>query len=226
MPILNDIEPQLSVEAVLAGQGCDPRLPASRRVHLLDAARRALAAGASLVSPRMVSASVEVAGTAGGEVPLERGRLGGEAPAERLRGATRIIAAVATLGDRLEGEVSRLMDADPLLALALDGYGTAALDDLVNRACGRIRADAHAGRQRATPPISPGMGGWPLADGQRDLFALVDASAIGVTLTSSSLMLPRKSVSFVVGVGEAVDDSGHACDWCSSAARCRYRCEW
>jgi len=225
MPILRNLEPRLDVDAVLAGQGCDQRLPASRRARLVEAAQRALATGGRLVTPQLVLETANVTGCARDEIRLDGGRLSGEAPGLRLRGATRVVAAVATLGPRLESEVSSLMDADPLLALALDGYGTAALNDLVNGACRQLRDDARSRGERTTPPLSPGMDGWPLAQGQSDLFSMVDTSAIGVALTESSLMLPRKSVSFVVGIGSEVEESGRQCDWCSMRERCRFRCQ-
>jgi hypothetical protein len=52
-----------------------------------------------------------------------------------------------------------------------------------------------------TAPLYPGILGWELAAAQTQLFSLVDASAIGVTLNSSFLMIPTKSVSMVIGVG-------------------------
>jgi hypothetical protein len=216
--------PALDVSDVLSGQGCDPTSPAARRPHLCDAARRALDVGPGLAVPRLAAVEVPVAGVGARGVRLAGDRhLCGETPAGRLRGSASIMAAVATLGGALEAEVSRLFDRDPLAALALDGFATAALTRLVNEVCGRWRGLAHARRWRATPPLSPGMEGWPLADGQRDLFALVAASSIGVVLTGSSLMVPRKSVSFVVGLGEGVDDEGHPCEWCSMRERCRFR---
>ena len=225
MSTVLSLEPRLDVDAVLAGQGCDAHMPASRRARLVEAAQRALAAGPDLVTPRLVFDAARVTAFGRDEVHLAGGRLRGEAPWLRLRGATRIVATVATLGPRLETEVSRLMDADPLLALALDGYGTAALNDMVHNVCGRFRDEALSAGERTTPPLSPGMDGWPLAQGQRELFSVVDASAIGVALTESSLMLPRKSISVVVGIGAEVEQSGRQCDWCSMRERCRFRCQ-
>ena len=48
-------------------------------------------------------------------------------------------------------------------------------------------------------------------------------SPIGVELTGSSLMLPVKTISLILGVGEDMNADGSTCDFCSMRERCQYR---
>jgi hypothetical protein len=67
------------------------------------------------------------------------------------------------------------------------------------------------------------MEGWPVDQGQDEIFSLIDSKAVGVTLTPSHLMLPRKSLSMVIGVGEDILTQGTTCDYCSMKDTCRYQ---
>jgi len=68
----------------------------------------------------------------------------------------------------------------------------------------------------------PGQEGWPIQQ-QRVLFDLLPAGEIGVRLTASYLMLPRKSLSFVVGLGPEMQPDAVTCDFCSKRERCAWR---
>jgi hypothetical protein len=89
--------------------------------------------------------------------------------------------------------------------------------------CQRVDLKAEAGRLKTTVPLSPGLVGWPVAAGQRQIFALLDTAAAGVTLTEGSMMVPKKSTSMVIGIGPDVEHAGESCDYCSMAETCRYR---
>jgi len=107
--------------------------------------------------------------------------------------------------------------------LALDGVGSAAVEALATAACRHFAAEAAAEGMRTTVPLNPGMVGWPVPEGQAQIFAILDGSEIGVTLTADHLMMPIKSLSMVIGVGLQVDTQGRPCDFCTMAEVCRYR---
>jgi hypothetical protein len=210
---------------VLAGQGCDPTLVRSRNGAIVDAARRALEIGGGLVAATVAFDVFDVEAVEPERVALAGGgALSGGLVASLLGTAERVVVAVATIGSALEQHVSLLMADDPLLGLALDGLGTAALGRLSSSVCRHFGEMASANGWQATVPLSPGMDAWPLAEGQRELFGLVDASGIGVRLMSSCQMVPRKSLSFVLGMGPRVEHGESACQWCGMRDGCRYRC--
>jgi hypothetical protein len=67
------------------------------------------------------------------------------------------------------------------------------------------------------------MVGWPVEQGQPQIFDLLNAGEIGVQLTESMMMIPRKSLSLVLGVGRELIAGGRTCDYCSMKETCRYR---
>jgi len=210
----------LDVASALAGQGLHRDARPGERV--LAAARRAVEAGRDLVEGRFVRAAAPMAhhGAAGVEVP--HAVLAGEAIGSALEGAGTIVTVVCTIGPRLERRVSALLESDPLLALALDGLGSAACERLAGILCGEIEQHAADHGMRVTGPLAPGMIGWPLLEAQRQVFSLVDAARLGVVLTPSGQMIPRKSLSFVVGIGARVHRRA-TCPACGARDRCRFR---
>jgi len=68
--------------------------------------------------------------------------------------------------------------------------------------------------QSCTNRYSPGYCGWDVAE-QAKLFRLFPERPLGITLTTSCVMDPAKSVSALVATGKAVQYFDHACELCS-----------
>ena len=64
-----------------------------------------------------------------------------------------------------------------------------------------------------TNRYSPGYCGWHVSQQQR-LFPLFGGHTCGVTLTDSSLMVPIKSVSGIIGLGKEVRRLDYTCGLC------------
>lgn len=64
-----------------------------------------------------------------------------------------------------------------------------------------------------TNRFSPGYCGWHVRQ-QQILFPLFQGNTCGVTLTSSSLMVPIKSVSGIIGIGDNVRKLEYTCGLC------------
>ena len=143
--------------------------------------------------------------------------------AQALGGAKQIAVAVCTIGPQLEEAVGAMFAAGQQVeATVLDGVGSAAVEELSQRACRMFEDIARRRGLMTSSPFSPGEPDWPL-EGQRDLFDLVPGEEIGVTLADSCLMRPLKSLSLVVGMGENLSVGGSPCEFCSLSQVCRYR---
>jgi hypothetical protein len=210
----------LDIEAALAGQG----LPRDARPggSVMAAARQAVEAAPGLVDSRFVCTCASIAHRRATGVDLTTGVIEGEAIACALDGAELVVAVVCTIGPLLERRVSALLDSDPLLALAFDGLGSVACERLAGTLCGEIEEQAAERGMGVTGPLAPGMIGWPLLEAQRQVFALADPAPIGVVLTPVGQMLPRKSLSFVVGAGAGVQ-ARTTCVACGARDRCKFR---
>ncbi len=152
----------------------------------------------------------------------EGDELTGPLVARHLSGAERLIAVVCTIGPELETTVSNLLGEDSLYALALDGLGNAAVEALSQQICAHIGEQILPGNLTASTPLSPGNPEWPVEIGQPEIFALLEPSKAGITLTSGGMMVPKKSMSFVVGIGPEMSATG-LCAICSLKDTCRYQ---
>lgn len=214
----------LGPDAVLGGQGADARRVRERSPRLLATAERAAREGAVFLRPRVACRILGIRERDALGVTLEDGsRLSGALIASRLADAVEAAVLLATLGEELERRVSRMFGRDLAYAFALDAFGSAAVQALVRGATRHLRERAARTGAGMTRPVSPGMDGFGLAQGQREIFALLGEGAAGVTLLSSGGMTPRKSVSLVFGLGSAAEGSGGICDPCPARPGCRFR---
>jgi hypothetical protein len=187
-------------------------------------AEEALAIGLPLITPTVAFRQVAVAGLRHQRLLVEgNATLNGPLIAEHLRAARAVAVLVCTIGPALEARATAAFVGDPALGMALDSLGSAAVGVLTGEACRWVDGIAAAAGWQSTIPLSPGLIGWPVAAGQREIFALVDAAAAGVTLSAGSMMIPQKTNSLVIGLGPDVLHAGDACDYCSIKDTCRYR---
>ena len=221
--VLRDWPLNLDVDMILRGQGADPATVRARRPKLLAIAERALAEGLPLIEPVVALRRMRVTGLRHQRIDTEGGALTGPLIAEHRAPAAELAVLVCTIGRQLEWLSSELLPEDASLGLALDGLGTMAAEALGTAACKRLEDEATAAGLHCSIPLSPGMVGWPLDQGQSEIFALVDAAAAGVTLTSGYAMLPRKSLSMVVGIGPQPFSAARTCDYCQMRETCRYQ---
>jgi hypothetical protein len=133
--------------------------------------------------------------------------------------------AVCTIGTALEQESERRAAGTALLdALVLDAIGSAAAEAAADALNLEICSVATQRGLEAAPRVSPGYGSWDTSC-QVSLLGLLPIEKIGVRLTSGAMMLPRKSVSFAVGLVPPGAMTGHAAARCSRCGllRCRHR---
>jgi len=224
MPILKDWDLALDADKVLWGQGANPAVVRARRPKLVAAAEKIVEEGRPLLTPTVLYQRFPVVALRHEQLSLAGGGvLRGPLVASQLAAASQVIVAIGTVGDSLSQIISDRFQVDPVGALALEGLAAAAAEALGEAACRYFESAAAADGLHASVPLNPGMIGWPLEEGQQQLFALIDASTIGVTLGAGSIMQPLKSISLVIGLGSDLDPSGQSCDYCSMRETCHYR---
>jgi hypothetical protein len=106
----------------------------------------------------------------------------------------------------------------------LDGIGSAAVDALIEEVGKFIAAEVSSRGDEISSPVNPGMPGFPMTE-QRNLLELAGASEIGVGLTDSGILVPRKSVSMVIGIGPKMTrwTQAEVCARCSLEQTCPYK---
>ncbi len=224
MPVLRDWDLSIDVDMVLRAQGADPAAIRAKSRALVAIAERALAEGLPLLQPAVACRELAVEGLRHQQLLLAGGgTLQGPLIGERLASARRVAVVLCTVGPELEKRSSEVMAEDMLLGLALDGVGSAAAEALATEACRQLEAQGASEGLHAGLPLNPGMIGWPVEVGQPQVFALLDGGEVGITLTTSCMMAPRKSVSLVLGFTPEAATAGRPCDYCLMAASCRYQ---
>ncbi len=214
----------LTVDQVLRGQGADPQKLRQRRPALVEIAAWALQEGLPLLQPVVLAQEFQVQGIRHEDLVLDSQiRLKSPLLTQHLAGARKVVIMVCTVGPQLETITTEMMASDPLQALALEGVGTAAVEMLATQVANRWEGDSRMAGLSASIPLSPGMVGWPVETGQRQIFSLLDAGSIGVRLTESGMMAPRMSISQLLGFGENMALKGRSCDYCNLKETCRYQ---
>lgn len=220
MPPITDLQPVLEAGHVLMGQGIDPQ---RARPELVATARDVIEEAQALLEPAALYTVVPVRDFHHQTVVLDDDvTFEGPLVARALAGAEQVALAVCTIGPALEERVDALFGVEPVRAMALDGAGVGALRVVSEMVVERIRAEARAGDLGSGMRASPGQEGWSIWQ-QRELFRLVPAGRIGVRLAETCLMLPRKSVSFAIGMGPDMRPDAVACNFCSKRERCPWR---
>jgi hypothetical protein len=222
--VMRDIQLNIDADLVLRGQGADPAIIRARKPRLVEMAERAVQEGAALIEPAAIYRFAPIETMKHERLILADGApLSGSLIAQHLSPAHYIALIVCTIGAALDERIAALMPRDPAYALALDGYGSAAAEALGTELCARLEHDASRTGHCTSVPISPGMLGWPVEVGQPQIFGNLDAETIGVTLNDSAQMIPRKSISLVLGFAPTPFAAGVPCDFCALRHTCRYQ---
>ena len=224
MELKQNLELIYDVDAVLRGQGADASVLRARRPGLVKVAEEAMQQSFSLLHPKVVYQEFTVEGVRHEQLLLQGGqKIAGKLITQQLAAASQVIVILATIGDELEEQVSKIWDSDMVYALALDGAGSASVEALANAACLYFEQQAASEGLQASIPFSPGMVDWPVSEGQPQIFTLLGESGSIVQLTTSFVMIPQKSLTMVMGIGAEVKSSRKTCDFCSMRDTCRYQ---
>ena len=224
MTVLDKWDLSLDVDTVLRAQGADPAAIRKRNPRLVESTERALDEGSLLLQPRVKTRRLLVEDLRHERIKLMgNGILSGELLAKHMGGAQEVVIILCTVGEGLERRAADVSKEDSVYGLALDAVGSAGVEALANAVCALFEEDATKEGCKVTIPLSPGMVGWPVEQGQPQIFDLLDTDEIGVRLTESMMMVPRKSLTFVLGIGKKLIAGGRACDYCSLKGTCRYR---
>ncbi len=217
--LVTEFDFTLTEEDVLKGQGIDPERASPK---LFENAKDIIEETHSLIKPAAVYTIIEIANFEHQKITFEGGSFEGPLVGKAMAGAKHLNIAICTIGGDLEQRVQELMAENPIMGVALDGAGIAAVrkvsetvEDIISKkAC---ELDLALGMR-----VQPGQEGWPIEQ-QRLVFSILPADKIGVRLSDSCLMIPRKSVSFIIPRGEDLDSSMIPCDFCSKRNRCDWR---
>lgn len=218
--ILRDLEATVDTGKLLALQGMERghRLDA----HLTEMCDSICREACSLAEPAFAWSYHEAKEITGNELHLAGGQtISSRFLAQKLAPAQGVIVMAATIGPRLEMRTKEYQAAgDTLASYLLDLAGSALVEGAYYSGFQQVEMAAAAAGLEATTPFGPGHSYWDNLADQEVLFSLVDAASIGITLTPSYLMLPRKSVSGISGIGKGFATGEYHCQYCHLRRSC------
>lgn len=227
MPVKRDLAIHLELDNVLRAQGIKDysrlRPVMKEAIHeLLDRVNEG-----DLLEPAVAYQTFPIAAITDDELTLAGSDavLHGSVFRQIIPDALEVTAVVCTIGPALERESARCFkEGESLRGLLLDGIGSAAVGVLGSLVCRHIEGETNGRGLQAGSPISPGSARFPVTE-QRQLFQMAPAHEIGVSLSASALMIPRKSISMVIGVGHEMKTwaAADTCDRCNLSQTCAYR---
>ncbi len=156
--------------------------------------------------------------TFGPQIPLEGGDI-----RRHLSGCSAVILLAVTLGSGVDELLRRAAALDLAYSVLLDAAASVAAEQAAALAERQAEAALCRAGEYHTGRFSPGYGDLPL-ELQRRVIPLLDAPRrIGLAVTNSLILTPRKSVTALIGVADhPVAGWLAGCDSC----RLREKCEW
>lgn len=140
---------------------------------------------------------------------------------KNLRGSENVICFLSTAGGGITKWASETMEEDPLKFYMIDMLGSLVVDSAMDIIESRLEKDILQKGQKITNRYSPGYCGWKLAE-QKELFSVFPKGFCNIELTPSSLMIPIKSISGIIGTGKNAERRAYNCEICN-LTDCIYR---
>ncbi len=153
--------------------------------------------------------------------PKEIDFLTGEDIRKHLQGCRRIVLFAATLGANVELAIRRAGVKNVANAVIMDSCASTLIEaycDMIDSDLRKKYADKYL-----TTRFSPGYGDLPIS-AQVPFTSLLDTSRkIGLGVSGSNIMIPRKSVTAVIGVSDSeITKKKNGCKGCNVIKACRF----
>jgi len=207
MKIIKDIKLNIDKEEVLRYQGYSRKKIKEPNQNILQIIEEEIIRGYNLFKSQGVYSLIKITGfTSKERINLENELAFkfSKSIINQLKGASHLLVGVVTIGDFLEKEVYELFSQGEYpRALALDAVGTVAVEDFSRAVRKLTRQEVKEQGFKTSRHFSPGYGDWEVSQ-QDIIFKSIPADNIGVRLTEGYMMLPQKSLSWVIGVGKEI----------------------
>ncbi len=151
-------------------------------------------------------------------------KLEGQAIQRLLQDSEKCIVLAVTLGQRIDTLLRTLQVTNLSQAVMIDFCASSMVEHLCNQVNDEIK-DLWLERNRyLTDRFSPGYGDLPL-EVQKPLCDVLDTSRrMGLHVTSSGIMIPRKSITGIIGISEHKQKMKiKGCKYCDFYQECTYR---
>ena len=133
----------------------------------------------------------------------------------QLRGSEAYALFMCTAGEEFETFQQRLKtEGDMVRVFIADALGSVIAEKCADQMELTLQESIDKLGWKRTNRFSPGYCGWHVSE-QQKLFPQFEGHTCGITLTESSLMVPIKSVSGIIGLGREVRKLDYTCGLCT-----------
>ena len=149
--------------------------------------------------------------------------LPGRSIKNHLKDSREAILITGTLGISIDQHLRSLQVSDIKKAVMSDSVASAAIENILDQIQADIRSTLTAG-EHLTDRFAPGYGDLPI-ELNGPLSQLLDTKRrIGLTVTGSGIMIPRKSILAIIGVADREQPRfARGCSTCSMNKECNYK---
>ena len=144
----------------------------------------------------------------------------GKSIGKHLSGCEQVLLLAATVGEEIEQEITRRFEKGVYASsVLLDAAATTAVEQVADALEKAIAPDLSRKGYAMRRRFSPGYGDWPLLQ-QTELVRLSHAEEIGISLSESLMLMPRKSITAIIGLckngksGSNISNKEHDCAAC------------
>ncbi len=143
---------------------------------------------------------------------------------KHLEKSQKCILMAVTLGSEIDMKIRYYEKINMTKALILDACATTAIEEACDEICGTIENGLIEKNKKLTWRFSPGYGDLPI-ESQKDFISVLEGNkTIGLTVSDHSILLPRKSVTAVVGIiDNTYESKKRNCLNCNKYSTCEFR---
>lgn len=149
--------------------------------------------------------------------------LPGEDIKKHLKDSKSCILMAASLGQLVDRKIRYYEKVDMAKALILDAGASTFIEELCDRICEDIEVKLIKEDKALTSRFSPGYGDLDLYIQNDFLNLLASQKSIGLTASSNSILIPRKSVTAIMGIVERnYKKEEKSCKDCDKYGDCKF----
>ena len=141
-----------------------------------------------------------------------------------LEGSSQAVLFAATLGLQIDSLIRKYEQTSMAKVVVIDAICNVLIEDVADIAENELREKLKEEGLYLTERYSPGYGDLPISSQSSILSALDTARKIGLTVTDSGIMIPRKSITAILGISN-IPVTGHKanCSKCVLKGKCAFR---
>lgn len=146
----------------------------------------------------------------------------GNSIVKHLNGCEKVVCMAVTVGEKIEREVTKKFQAGEYVSsILLDAAATAAVEQAADSLEKTIALKTAKESFKMRWRYSPGYGDWDLNQ-QKSFFEIIGAEEIGMSLSAAMMLIPRKSVTAIIGLEKIISGekvSAHKKNSCQTCAK-------